>query len=90
MEIFNLAVTTKNNVMLILKTTNILDLHHKLCVCISESRELEDKIPEIILVDDKSFFITPEGGSRMLEIIKTTMGGISFENLYNKLFYKKL
>lgn len=90
MEMFNLALTTKNNVMLILKTTNILDLHHKLCVCISESRELEDKIPEIILIDDKSFFITPEGGSKMLEIIKTTMGGISFEGLYNKLFYKKL
>jgi hypothetical protein len=87
MEIFNLAVTTKNNVMLILKTTNILDLHHKLCVCISESRELEDKIPEIIFIDDKSFFITPEGGSKMIEIIKTTMGGISFEGLYNKLFY---
>ncbi len=90
MELFNLAVTTKNNVMLILKTTSVLDLHHKLCVCISESRELEDKIPEIILLDDKSFFITPEGGQKMLEIIKTTMGGISFENLYNKLFYKKL
>jgi hypothetical protein len=90
MEMFNLAVTSKSNMMLILKTTNIIDLHHKLCVCISESRELEDKIPEMILIDDNSFFITPEGGAKMLEIIKTTMGGISFENLYNKLFYKKL
>ena len=90
MELFNLAVTTKNNVMLILKTTSVLDLHHKLCACISESRELEDKIPEIILLDDNSFFVTPEGGSKMLEIIKTTMGGISFEGLYKKLFYKKL
>ena len=90
MEMFNLAVSSKTNMMLILKTTNIIDLHHKLCVCISESRELEDKIPEMILFDDNSFFITPEGGSKMLEIIKSTMGGISFENLYNKLFYKKL
>lgn len=90
MEIFNLAVTTKNNVMLILKTTSVLDIHHKLCVCISESRELEHKIPEIILLENNSFFITPEGGSKMLEVIKTTMGGISFEGLYKKLFYKKL
>jgi hypothetical protein len=90
MEMFNLAVTSKTNMMLILKTTNITDLHHKLCVCISESRELEDKIPEMILIDNNSFFITPEGASKILEIIKTTMGGISFENLYNKLFYKKL
>lgn len=90
MDLFNLALTSKNNIMLIFKTTNILDLHHKLCVCISESRELEDKIPEIILLDDISFFITPEGASKMLEIIRTTMGGISFEGLYKKLFYKKL
>ena len=90
MEMFNLAVSTKNNVMIIFKTTNVVDIHHKLCVCISESRELEDKIPEIILLDDNSFFITPEGGSKMLEVIKTTMGGISFEGLYKKLFYKKL
>ena len=90
MELFNLAVSSKNNIMLILEHTNVIDLHHKLCVCISESREMEDKTPEMISIDNTSFFVTPTGAQKMLEVIRTTMGGISLEELYKKINYKKL
>ena len=84
MELFNLAVTTKNNVMLILKTTSVLDLHHKLCACISESRELEDKISllsktlatrlkdSLITSFRKEVFyiITPKGGYDINKLLK--------------------
>jgi hypothetical protein len=76
--------------MLILEHTNVIDLHHKLCVCISESREMEDKTPEMISIDNTSFFVTPTGAQKMLETIRTTMGGISLEELYKKIIYKKL
>ncbi len=90
MEAFNLSVRTNRNVSIIYKSTSVIDLHHKLCCCISESRELEGKIPHLILIDENSFFITPEGGSKMLEEIGKSNGGISFEDLCKKLFYKKL
>jgi hypothetical protein len=90
MEAFNMAVTTSRNVSIIYNSTSVIDLHHKLCVCITESRELEGKVPNIILIDVNSFFITPEGGAKMIEEIRNARGGISFEDLYKKMLYKKL
>jgi hypothetical protein len=93
LDVFSLSVKTNKNIMLIFNTTSVIDIHHRLIATISETRENEGKIPDIILLDCDSFLVTPQGGKLMLEeldkVFKSGVG-ISFEELYKKFFYKKL
>jgi SepF-like predicted cell division protein (DUF552 family) len=93
LDIFNLSVQSNKNVLMLFDTTSVIDIHHRLTVCISEARELEGKVPEIILLDDETFMVTPEGAKVMLKELDKVFksgGGITFEGLYKKFFYKKL
>jgi hypothetical protein len=93
LDIFNLSVQSNKNVLMLFNVTSVIDIHHNLTVSISEARELEGKVPEIILLDDESFMVTPAGAKAMLEEIDKVFKsgvGITFEGLYKKFFYKKL
>ena len=53
----------------------------------------DNKVPEIVLLDDESFMVTPGGAKAMLEeldkVFKSGVG-ITFEGLYKKVFWKKV
>jgi hypothetical protein len=93
LDIFNLSVQSNKNILMLLNTTSVIDIHHRLTVCVSEARELEGKVPEIVLLDDESFMVTPGGAKAMLEeldkVFKSGVG-ITFEGLYKKVFWKKV
>jgi hypothetical protein len=93
LDIFNLSVQTNKNILMVFNVTNVIDVHHKLTVCISETRELEGKVPEIILLDEESFMVTPAGGKALLQeldkVFKSGVG-ITFEGLYKKVFWKRV